>query len=148
MPTPEDSNFRSRVERSFARQAFMAVLGAELTVVELGRVEIVLPFRKDLTQQHGFLHAGVVASIADSACGYAALTLMPPDAAVLSVEFKVNLLAPARGEIMVAEGTVKKPGRTLMVCTGDVWAEDGGSRKNVTTMTATMIVARERGLAD
>lgn len=146
--TAEDPDFKARVERSFARQTFMATLGASLTQVEPGRVTIELPFQDALTQQHGFLHAGVVASIVDSACGYAALTLMPTDAGVLSVEFKVNMLAPARGERMIAEGWVKKAGRTLMVCVGDVWAIDGDTRTNVTTMTATMIVARNRGIQD
>ncbi len=146
--TPEDPNFVARVEGSFERQTFMQTLGASMTRVEPGFVSIEMPFQEALTQQHGFLHAGAVASIVDSACGYAALTLMPDDAAVLSVEFKVNMLSPAKGERMVAEGRVKKAGRTLMVCTGDVWAVTGEQRKNVMTMTATMMVVRGRGLKD
>ncbi|MFT6399815.1 MAG: hypothetical protein ACJAYU_004584 [Bradymonadia bacterium] len=126
----------------------MATLGAELTRVETGEVEIILPFRSELTQQHGFLHAGALTSVIDSACGYAALTMMPSDAAVLSVEFKMNMLSPAKGERMVAIGTVKKAGRTLIVCVGDVFADTGDERKLVATMTATMMVVQGRGLAD
>ncbi|MFN3200408.1 MAG: PaaI family thioesterase [Bradymonadia bacterium] len=146
--TPADPDYATRVQQSFERQIFMQTLGAELGVVKPGYVEITLPFQEALTQQHGFLHAGAVTSVVDSACGYAALTLMPAGAAVLSVEFKVNLLAPAKGEFMIAEGRVKKAGRTLMVCTGDVWAVEGDTRKNVTTMTATMMVVEGRGLSD
>ena len=101
---PRDPDFEQRVRTSFARQAAMATLGARLSRVEPGHVEIELPFRPDLTQQHGFLHAGVVTSVMDSACGYAAMSLMEPGAAVLSVEFKVNLLAPARGDLFRASG--------------------------------------------
>jgi uncharacterized protein (TIGR00369 family) len=126
----------------------MATLGAELTRVETGEVEIILPFRSELTQQHGFLHAGALTSVIDSACGYAALTMMPSDAAVLSVEFKMNMLSPAKGERMVAIGTVKKAGRTLIVCVGDVFADTGDERKLVATMTASMMVVQGRGLAD
>src|SRR5204863_9546627 len=108
--------------RSFEAQAFMTTIGARLERVAPGEVVIVLPFRADLTQQHGFLHAGVVAAVADSACGYAALTLMEPAAAVLSVEFKINLLAPARGERFEAAARVIKAGRTLMICTAEVRA--------------------------
>src|SRR6185503_7902077 len=92
----QDPNFENRVRESFARQQLMQTLGATLTLVEPGAIEIELPYRIDLTQQHGFLHAGVIASVLDSACGYAAFSLMPADAEVLSVEFKINLLAPAR----------------------------------------------------
>lgn len=137
-----------RVAESFAKQVFMATLGAELSRVEEGEVEIILPFRRELTQQHGFLHAGAVTSVVDSACGYAALTMMPPDAAVLSVEFKMNMLAPAKGDRMIAVGTVKKAGRTLIVCVGDVFSESDSERKLVATMTATMMVVRGRGLSD
>src|ERR687890_39497 len=104
--TPQDPAYESRVRASFERQTFMATLGAQLARVEPGEVDIALSPRDDLVQQHGFLHAGVLASIADSACGYAALSLMPPGAAVLSVEFKVNLLAPAKGDRIVARGRV------------------------------------------
>jgi uncharacterized protein (TIGR00369 family) len=114
-----------------------------------GEVEIRLPFREDLTQQHGFLHAGALTTIADSACGYAALTLMPAGTAVLTAEFKVNLLAPGEGEAVVARGRVLKAGRTLTVCSADVFAVRGGEEKLVVTMLATIMTVRDRpGLVD
>jgi uncharacterized protein (TIGR00369 family) len=134
----------SRVRASFERQAFMTTLGARLGAVEAGTVTIELPFRGDLTQQHGFLHAGVVAAIADSACGYAALSLMPADAAVLSVEFKLNLMKPAAGARFRAVGKVVRAGRTLTVCAGEVWAERDGQESLVAIMQATMMAVRDR----
>lgn len=113
---PRDPNFAAKVRESFARQGIMAHLGAKLEKVEAGRVEITLPFTKSLTQQHGYFHAGVVATIADSAGGYAAFSLFPPDSTVLAVELKVNLLAPADGERLVATGEVVRSGRTITVC--------------------------------
>jgi len=146
---PADPAYDSRVRASFARQSMMKLLGASLEHVAPGAVDIRLPFRADLTQQHGFLHAGVTTSIADSACGYAAFTLMPPGAAVLTVEFKVNLIAPAAGETFVARGRVLKAGRTLTICSGDVFALDGGSEKHVLTMLATVMTVQNRsGLSD
>jgi len=146
---PADPAYDSRVRASFARQSMMKLLGASLEQVAPGAVDIRLPFRADLTQQHGFLHAGVTTSIADSACGYAAFTLMPPGAAVLTVEFKVNLIAPAAGETFVARGRVLKAGRTLTICSGDVFALDGGSEKHVLTMLATVMTVQNRsGLSD
>jgi uncharacterized protein (TIGR00369 family) len=117
----------------------MKTIGARLSKVTPGEVEIELPFREDLTQQHGYLHAGVVTSIVDSACGYAALSLLPEGAEVLSVEYKINLLSPARGLQMLARGRVLKPGRTLTVCLGEVIALNAGAEKLVATMLATMI---------
>ncbi len=117
----------------------MSLLGARLTAVRAGHVEIELPFREDLTQQHGFLHAAAVTAIADSASGYAALTTMPEGAAVLSVEFKVNLLAPAVGERFVATGSVVRAGRTLVVTRAEVVAENGGAWKPVLVMQGTMM---------
>ena len=122
----------------------MATIGARLLRVAAGEVDIELPFRDDLTQQHGFLHAGILGAVLDSACGYAAYSLMPPDAAVLSIEFKVNLLAPARGERVVARGRVKKAGRTIMVCDADAFAISGGEEKLVASMTGTMMVVTGR----
>ncbi len=146
---PLDPAFESRVRASFTRQRAMATLGAVLQRVDPGEVDILLPFRDDLTQQHGFLHAGVVTAVVDTACGYAALTLMPPGGAVLSIEFKVNLVAPAEGEEAVARGRVLKPGRTITVCAGDVLARARGEERLVATMLATMMVVRDRpGLAD
>jgi uncharacterized protein (TIGR00369 family) len=142
---PRNPDFEARVRASFARQKVMETIGARLRAVAPGRVEIELPFRDDLTQQHGFLHAGIVATLADSACGYAALSLMPADASVLSVEFKLNLLAPARGEGLVARAQVKRPGRTISVCSCDVVAVDGGNEKLVATLLGTMMTLRERG---
>jgi uncharacterized protein (TIGR00369 family) len=119
---PKDAAFDSRVRDSFSRQALMRTIGAELMRVEPGRVEIALPFRKDLTQQHGFLHAGITSTIADSAGGYAGYSLFPAGSSVLTVEFKINLLAPAAGERFIALGEVVKPGRTLTICRLEVAA--------------------------
>ena len=122
----------------------MATIGAQLVRVVPGEVELEMPFREDLTQQHGFLHAGIVTALVDSACGYAALSVLDRDAAVLSVEFKVNLLAPARGERMRAVGRVVKPGRTLVVCTGEVVAVAGRAESVVALIQATMMAVRGR----
>jgi uncharacterized protein (TIGR00369 family) len=124
---------------SFARQTIMATLGATLETVEPGRVVIALPYAVHICQQHGFLHAGVVTTIVDNACGYAAFTMMPPNSAVLTVEFKVNLMAPAKGERFIAEGRVVKAGRTLTVTQGEVTAVEGDKRTTVAIITATMM---------
>ncbi len=129
-----------QVRDSLQRQSFMSLLGAHAPVVEHGHVVIELPFRPDLCQQNGYLHAGVVTSIADSACGYAALTVMPPGSDVLSVEFKVNLLAPGRGEVFRADARVVRSGRTLTVCQADVTAVTAGQPDvSVALMQATLI---------
>ncbi len=141
-----DPRYDARVRESFSRQRFLHAIGATLERVAPGEVDLRLPFRADLTQQHGFLHAGVMTSLVDTACGYAALTLMPPDAAVLTAEFKVNLLAPGRGEAVVARARVLKAGRTLSVVRGDVFALERGEERLVATMLATMAVVRDRGL--
>ncbi|MCI0487969.1 MAG: PaaI family thioesterase [Blastocatellia bacterium] len=141
---PQDPNFEARIRESFSKQRVMDTFGAALTKVAPGEVEIELTFRPDLTQQHGFLHAGVVTTIVDSACGYAAYTLMPADSEVLTIEYKVNLLSPARGERMIARGRVTKPGRTVTVCAGDVFAIVDGEEKLIATMLATMISLRGR----
>jgi len=138
---PRDVGYESRVRDSFARQRMMHLLGAEMTAVRPGEVTIALLFRADLTQQHDYLHAAAVTAIADSACGYAALTLMDSGLEVLSVEFKVNLLAPAAGERFVAVGRVLRPGKTLTVCAAEVHAERGERRKLIAAMQATMIAA-------
>jgi uncharacterized protein (TIGR00369 family) len=145
---PRDSRYESRVRSSFEKQKFMATIGARLTRVEPGKVDIELAMRDDLVQQHGFLHAGVLASAADSACGYAALSLMPAGAAVLSVEFKINMLAPAAGDRIVARGSVIRAGRTITVCWGEVAAFTGDDEKVVATMVATMMTVQDRGLSD
>jgi len=136
--------FEARVRASFARQRVMETIGAALTRVEAGAVEIALPYRADLTQQHGFVHAGIVATILDSACGYAAFSLMPADAAVLTVEYKINLLRPAQGDRLVARGRVVRAGKTLTVCTGDVVARTGGQENVVATMLATVMAIPQR----
>jgi uncharacterized protein (TIGR00369 family) len=145
---PADPAFASRVRDSFGKQRLLATLGATLERVAPGEVDIRLPFREDLTQQHGFLHAGAMTSVVDTACGYAALTLMPADVAVLTVEFKVNLLAPGKGEAVIARARVVKPGRTLTVVQGDVLALERGEERLVATMLATMMTVRDRGIAD
>lgn len=134
--------FEQKVRASFAKQAFMTTLGAELTQVSRGSVEIRLPFKATLTQQNGFAHAGVITSILDSACGYAALSVAPEECEVLSVEFKVNLLAPAVGESFVARASVKRAGKTLCVCAGDAFAVHGGEEKLIATMLTTIMNMR------
>jgi uncharacterized protein (TIGR00369 family) len=121
-----DPDFEARVRASFARQGAMKLIGAQLTRVEPGLATIELPHRTDLTQQHGFFHAGMTSAIADSAAGYAAFSLFPAASSVLTVEFKINLIAPADGERLVATGRVKKPGRTLTICEFEVVARKGG----------------------
>lgn len=128
-----------RVRDNFAQQQFMKTIGATLLSVKEGAVEIGLPFRADLTQQNGFVHAGVITSVLDSACGYAAWSVAPGKADVLSVEFKVNLLSPAVGERFVARAQVKRAGRTITVCAADAFAVAGGEEKLVATMLATIV---------
>jgi uncharacterized protein (TIGR00369 family) len=123
---PADPNFASRVRASFDRQAAMKLVGAAITKVEPGHVVIELPHRADLTQQHGFIHGGITAMIADSAAGYAAFTLFPADSSILTVEFKISLVAPADGERLVASARVKKTGRTLTICEFEVAAVKHG----------------------
>jgi len=137
-----DAAVVERVRASFARQGAMGTFGAELVAVTAGQVAIALPIEPRLSQQNGFLHAGVAVAVLDSACGYAALTLMPAESEVLSVEFKVNLLAPASGDRLVAEGEVVRAGRTLTVCRGDAYAEHEAERVHVATMLATMVRRR------
>jgi uncharacterized protein (TIGR00369 family) len=127
---PVDPDYRARVEASFARQRVMALIGARLVRVEPGLVEIELPYREDLTQQHGFFHAGITSTIADSAGGYAGFTLFPADSSVLTVEFKVNLVAPAAGEKLIAAGRVLRPGRSITVCELEVTAVAKGEAKS------------------
>jgi uncharacterized protein (TIGR00369 family) len=147
--TPADPDFEARVRASFSRQSIMTTLGASLTRIAPGEVEITLPFADHILQQHGFVHAGAVATIADSAAGYAGLTLMPQGAGVLTAEFKINLLAPAKGERLIAQGRVIKAGRSLTIAEADVFAEDGPTRKHAARLTATLMSMRDRqGVAD
>ncbi len=137
---PDVKEIDARVRGSFARQSIMTTLGAEIAAVRAGEVEIVLPFSDRILQQHNFIHAGAIATIADSACGYAALSVMPADCAVLTTEFKLNLLAPAKGERLRAVGRVVRNGKKLVITLGEVFAEEGGERKQVALITATMMV--------
>lgn len=137
-------DYERRVRDSFARQGVMGTLGARLRRVQPGEVEITLDWAPGLTQQHGFLHAGVVSTALDSACGYAGFTLMAPDAAVLTIEFKVNLLAPARGQHFRMVGRVVKPGRTITVTEGQAFAIDDGRETLVATMGATLMAITGR----
>ena len=136
---PQDPNFVSAVRESFDRLTLMRTIGARLEEVSAGQVEIVLAFRNDLTQQHGFMAAAILTAVVDVACGYAAMTLMPPGSSVVTIEYKANFLAPARGERMVARGRVIRPGRTVTVCAGDVIALEGATEKLVATLLATMM---------
>ena len=142
---PADADFAARVRTSFARQRAMATLGILLRRVDAGEVELEMPYNADFCQQHGFLHAGTVTTAIDSACGYAAYTLMPADAEVLSVEFKINLLAPAKGERFRFVGRVVKAGRTISNVRGEAFASEAGRERLIATMDGTMMTLRERG---
>lgn len=144
-----DQDFEARVRDSFARQVVMKTIGCELTQVSAGTIEIEMPFNPSLVQQHGFLHAGIISTALDSACGYAAYSLMPADAAVLTIEFKVNMLAPGKGERFLFRGSVTKPGRTIIVADGQAYAfAADGEAKLIATLTATMMTITGRhGLA-
>ena len=138
--TLSNPRFADDIKESFALQSVMRLIGAEISLLEPGIVEITLPYRADLAQQNGYVHAGIVTTIADSAAGYAAYSLMPAGAEVLSVEFKVNLLRPAQGKSFLARAEVIKPGRTLSVARADVFGvADSGDRALVATMLATII---------
>lgn len=126
---PSDPNFESRVRASFARQGVMSHIGAKMLTVEAGRCEICLPYGERVSQQHGFFHGGIVATIADSAAGYAGFSLMPAEAGVLTVEFKINLMAPADGDLLVARGSVVRPGRTLTVSHAEVTVRRDGEER-------------------
>lgn len=139
------ADYEDRIRTSFARQKAMTTIGAELTRVSPGTVEIEMPFSDALTQQHGFLHAGIISTALDSACGYAAFSLMPEDAGVLTIEFKVNLLAPGKGERFLFRGSVTKPGRTIIVADGEAYAfATDGEARLIATMTGTMMTVTGR----
>ena len=141
---PVDPLFAERVADSFSRQGAMASLGAALALVQPGVVDITFDHAAGLTQQHGFIHAGMLATALDSACGYAGFSLMPAGAAVLTIEFKINLLAPARGDHFRAEGRVIKPGRTITVCEGRAFALSGPNEKLIATMSCTLMCVQDR----
>jgi uncharacterized protein (TIGR00369 family) len=136
MNAPVDPHFAARCRASFARQKAMTLIGARLSAVEPGATEISLPYRDDLTQQKGFVHGGIIGMIADTACGYAAFSLMPADCSLVTVEYKINILAPARGSL-VARGEVVKAGRSLTIARAEVYAED---RKHIATMQQTLMM--------
>ena len=135
----ENPDFQSAIHESFDRLTLMRTIGATLGRVSVGEVEVVLPFRSDLTQHHGFIAAAVLTAVVDVACGYAAMSLMPSECSVVTIEYKANFLAPARGERMVARGRVIRPGRTVTACAGDVFAVDGEHETLVATLLATMM---------
>ena len=141
---PKDPNYRERVQASFARQQAMNTLSISIDRLEPGEIELAFPYQEQLTQQHGFVHAGIIATALDSACGYAAFSLMPAEAAVMSVEFKVNCLAPAEGERFQVVGRVLKPGRTIFVTEGEVFAIQGDRIKRIATMTCTLMALYDR----
>jgi uncharacterized protein (TIGR00369 family) len=142
---PHDPKFEERVRASFARQRAMQTLGIEIVRLEPGEIELAMPYDVAYTQQHGFTHAGIVATALDSACGYAAFSLMPAEAAVLTVEFKTNLLAPAAGERFSFRARVVKPGRTLTFCEGEARAlKEDGAEQLIATMTGTLMALYER----
>ncbi len=141
---PVDEGYRERVVESFNRQEVMKSLNTTIAGIKPGEVELEIPFQSNLTQQHGFLHAGIVSTVLDSACGYAAFSLMPENAAVLTIEFKVNLLSPAKGERFLARGRVKKAGRNITVVEGELFSYNEGRVKTVATMVGTMMAVFER----
>ena len=136
---PHDANYESRVRFSFGQQGLMKTIHAEMRKVEPGQVQIELPFSEAVSQQHGYLHAGVVATVIDAACGYAALSLMPAENEVIAVEYKVNFLSPGKGSNLKAIGRVMKSGRTLTICSGEAWMQDKDEEKLVAVMQATMM---------
>jgi uncharacterized protein (TIGR00369 family) len=144
MPEPRNPRFEQVVRDSFAAQKHMASIGARLTQVSPGEIEIRVPFREDLTQQHGFLHAGVVTAVLDSACGYSALSLTEEGVGVLTVELNANLLAPAKGEELIARGRVLRSGRTITACQGEATMLVNGTETSVAIMLATIVTIRDR----
>jgi uncharacterized protein (TIGR00369 family) len=148
-PQPKDPAFEARIRASFAKQGLMRTLGASIVRLSPGAVEVAFAPNPSISQQHGFVHAGAVAAIADTAAGYAALSLMPSGAGVLTTEFKINLVAPATGDRIVARGRVVKPGRTLTVAQAEVVAEADGRDTMVALLIATMMTVEGRdGLTD
>ena len=147
--TNDATSADERIRTSFAKQGLMRTLGATLGKVASGQVEIVLVPKPELSQQHGFVHAGAVSAIADTAAGYAALSVMPMDRGVLTTEFKINLLAPARGERLIARGKVVKAGRTLTLAQTEVFAENEAKERLIAFLTATLMAIEGReGIAD
>ena len=136
---PQDKNYAARVKESFDRQNFMEFIGAKMVDVQPGYCEIQVPYRKELTQQHGFFHAGVVGTLADNAAGYAAYTLMAADSSILTVEYKLNLMGPGDGELLIAKSNVLKYGKTLTICRTDVFVQKNGIEKICAAAQVTLI---------
>lgn len=137
-------DFRERIQESFAHQGAMQLIGAELTLIRHGCVEIELPYSASLTQQHGFLHAGVIAAALDSACTYAAYTMIEPDVSILTIEFKVNLMSPGKGDRFLFRGEITKPGSNIIVADGRAYAIGDGPAKLIASMTGTKMAIRGR----
>lgn len=144
----KDPDFEARGRASFARQPMMATLGVALDRVAPGFAEMSMPFAPHILQQHGFVHAGALSALVDNACGFAAMTLMPKGAGVLTIEFKMNLMSPGKGERFIGVGKVVRPGKTIMVTLGECFSETGGERKLIAMMTATMMVVETPGIVD
>lgn len=142
--TATDVGYRNKVAESFQRQEVMKTLNVSILDIRPGEIEIEFPYQKSLTQQHGFIHAGIVSTVLDSACGYAAFTLMPEDAAVLTIEFKINLLSPAQGDRFRAVGKVKKAGKNITVTEGELFAITKDGEKLVASMVGTIMAVYGR----
>ena len=146
---PSHAGYKERVIESFNRQEVMKTVNASILSIRPGEIELEFPYQSNLTQQHGFIHAGIVSTVLDSACGYAAFSLMPENAGVLTIEFKLNMLSPAKGERFRAVGKVKKPGRIIIVTQGDLFAYAEGGEKLVATMVGTIMSVYDRqGIKD
>ena len=138
------AGYKEKVIESFNRQGMMKTINASILAIRPGEIELEFPYQSNLTQQHGFIHAGIVSTVLDTACGYAAFSLMPENAAVLTIEFKVNLLSPAKGERFRAVGKVKKPGRNITVAEGELLSYTNDDSKLVATMVATIMAVYDR----
>jgi len=136
---PLDPNYQEKVRSSFSRQKFMDFIGAELVEIKPGYCEIHLPYKKELSQQHGFFHAGIIGTVADNSGGYASFSLMPKDSSILTVEYKLNLIAPGDGELLIARGQVIKSGRTLTICRTEVFVVKNGVEKLCATSLTTLM---------
>jgi uncharacterized protein (TIGR00369 family) len=136
---PKDPDFRARLQASFARQTAMASLGVTIARLEPGEIELAMAYSAAFTQQHGFVHGGIIATVLDSACGYAAFSLTPPETSILTVEFKTSLLAPAKGERFTFRGRVIRPGRNITFCEAEAIAHEGEASKRIAIMTATLM---------
>ena len=143
---PNDPDFESRVRASFAAQGAIRTLGVEIVRVAPGEVELSMPYSENFTQQHGYIHAGMIATALDSACGYAAFSLMAPEAAVLTVEFKITLIAPAKGDRFLLRASVVKAGPTLTFCEGRAFGVANGEERLIATMSGTLFAVVERGV--